>query len=187
MFSRLELYFVIILSLLTLHTTYAQNNYIVNVQQFGLEEGLAHRNVMDVFKDSHGFLWIATFSDLQRYDGYEFKTFPLSEQKDKYNVFSKIRETDDGWLYIFVEETVSRHKTLVFLHPLTGEFLTATEKLGANLSKELDEFLNTKGYFSSGYYGNDAKQICMVNWDEVTTFHFEKGIQRFKLPDTPDL
>ena len=183
MYSKLELYFIFLLSFL-LHTSYAQDNYIIDVQQFGLEEGLAHRNVMDVFKDSHGFLWIATNADLQRYDGYEFKTFPLSEQKGKYNVFSEIGETDDGWLYIFVEEAVSRHETLVFLHPLTGEFLTPIEKLGEDFSKELDGFLNSGKHFTRSYYGNDGNQICMASWDEITTFHFEKGIQRFKLPDT---
>lgn len=39
------------------------------------ESGLSNNVVYDVFEDSEGFIWVATDNGLNRYDGYEFKTF----------------------------------------------------------------------------------------------------------------
>ena len=40
-----------------------------------VSEGLSSPNVTDVLQDSYGFLWIATFNGVQKYDGYRFETF----------------------------------------------------------------------------------------------------------------
>lgn len=40
-----------------------------------MREGLAHNFVEDLFRDSKGFIWIATSGSLSRYDGYEFLNF----------------------------------------------------------------------------------------------------------------
>lgn len=39
------------------------------------KDGLSNGNVTSVLKDSYGFLWIGTEYGLNRYDGYEFKTY----------------------------------------------------------------------------------------------------------------
>lgn len=40
-----------------------------------IRDGLSDNHVNDIFKDSRGFIWIATNSGLNRYDGYSFKVF----------------------------------------------------------------------------------------------------------------
>ncbi len=57
--------------------------YIVDVQQFGIEEGLSSQEVIAVFRDKDGFLWISTENDLQRYDGYSMKSYPIKEIKNE--------------------------------------------------------------------------------------------------------
>src|ERR1043165_6561328 len=37
--------------------------------------GLSHNQVNAIYKDSRGFMWFGTMSGLNRYDGYEIKTF----------------------------------------------------------------------------------------------------------------
>ncbi|MBC7775739.1 MAG: helix-turn-helix domain-containing protein [Phycisphaerae bacterium] len=41
----------------------------------GVTEGLSDNNIFHVFKDSRGFLWISTQNGVNRWDGYEFKTY----------------------------------------------------------------------------------------------------------------
>lgn len=42
---------------------------------FNTESGLPHNHVHCIAQDSTGFLWIATWDGLSRYDGYEFKNY----------------------------------------------------------------------------------------------------------------
>jgi ligand-binding sensor domain-containing protein len=42
---------------------------------FTTENGLPHNNVRDIAVDSSGFLWVATWDGLSKYDGYDFKNY----------------------------------------------------------------------------------------------------------------
>jgi signal transduction histidine kinase/ligand-binding sensor domain-containing protein/DNA-binding response OmpR family regulator len=44
-------------------------------ERIDMSLGLSHQTVNDIFKDSIGFLWFATSSGLNRYDGYSIKIF----------------------------------------------------------------------------------------------------------------
>lgn len=53
---------------------YSQNdNYYI--RNFNLKEGLYNNHVRSITKDSCGFLWIATWDGLSRFDGYEFENY----------------------------------------------------------------------------------------------------------------
>jgi ligand-binding sensor domain-containing protein/signal transduction histidine kinase len=47
----------------------------VYANKFTVEDGLSQSNVNAVLKDHDGFLWIATDDGLNRFDGYDFRTF----------------------------------------------------------------------------------------------------------------
>jgi ligand-binding sensor domain-containing protein len=46
-----------------------------NVRTFTTNDGLSHNDVRAMAVDSSGFLWIATWDGLSRYDGYSFKNY----------------------------------------------------------------------------------------------------------------
>ena len=46
-----------------------------NIKTFTTETGLPHNNVKSIVQDKTGFLWIATWDGLSRFDGYEFKNY----------------------------------------------------------------------------------------------------------------
>ena len=54
--------------------SFAQPNEI-HFNNFSVDEGLSQSGVRRVFKDHQGFMWFGTQDGLNRYDGFEFKTF----------------------------------------------------------------------------------------------------------------
>ncbi|MCU7549608.1 response regulator [Chitinophagaceae bacterium LB-8] len=45
------------------------------VKYLGIENGLSNNAVNTIFQDHNGFMWFGTYDGLNRYDGYQFKTF----------------------------------------------------------------------------------------------------------------
>lgn len=46
-----------------------------NVTYYDEEDGLPHAHITQLLQDEKGFIWLATWNGLCRYDGYEFRTF----------------------------------------------------------------------------------------------------------------
>ena len=70
--------------------------------RLNVNHGLSSNEVTCIYKDKKGFMWFGINGELNRYDGYEFKSFkhrvngiPYSEE-----VVSKSIETMDGNLWI---------------------------------------------------------------------------------------
>ena len=53
--------------IVSLINTFPEN---YSVSFITMQEGLSHNFVEDIFRDSKGYMWIATSSSLSRYDGY---------------------------------------------------------------------------------------------------------------------
>ncbi|HSI75096.1 MAG TPA: two-component regulator propeller domain-containing protein, partial [Lunatimonas sp.] len=52
----------------------AQNDDLI-FQRFSIQEGLSHNSVLSIIQDRRGFIWIATYDGLNRFDGYQFKEY----------------------------------------------------------------------------------------------------------------
>ncbi|WP_066631388.1 hybrid sensor histidine kinase/response regulator transcription factor [Labilibacter marinus] len=79
---------------------------VVSASEFRLLstlEGLSQNDVNCIFQDSKGFIWIGTNDGLNRYDGYEFKTFrrePREENGIAGNIIQAITEDSNGDIWI---------------------------------------------------------------------------------------
>ena len=60
--------------------------------QIGAEDGLSQVTVFDMVQDHKGFIWIATQEGLNRYDGYEFKSFKY-DRDDPHSISDSFIET----------------------------------------------------------------------------------------------
>lgn len=49
------------------------------VDRLGLTSGISNGYVLDILHDDKGYTWIATEDGLNRYDGYEFRTFTTAD------------------------------------------------------------------------------------------------------------
>ena len=64
-----------LLFLLVVHNnSYAQKSNF-NINSLTTEDGLSNNHVTAVLEDSKGFIWIATYDGLNRWNGYEFEIF----------------------------------------------------------------------------------------------------------------
>ena len=75
-----------------------------NIRTFTTSDGLSHNNAREIAIDSTGFLWIATWDGLSRYNGYSFKNY-YHQSDDSLSIpyFSVARVMVDGdnnlWIY----------------------------------------------------------------------------------------
>ncbi len=66
-------------------------------------DGLTHNTVYAVFQDKRGFMWFGTQEGLNRYDGYEIKTYrnePGNPKSIDYNWISYINEDSEGSMWV---------------------------------------------------------------------------------------
>ncbi len=113
-----------------------------------IRHGLSHNEVNGLFKDAKGFMWFATMSGLDRYDGHDFKVFshdpgnPLSiGENTSHNLMEGpngklwIQFWDDSFnIYDPITETFERNVTAVFKEmgvPVSGLLNILKDKSGA--------------------------------------------------------
>lgn len=72
----------------------ADNYY--KIREFTLADGLTQEHFGDIIQDTSGYLWIASWTGLVRYDGYRFDTFKPSDKPTSTNRILNMRMGTDG-------------------------------------------------------------------------------------------
>lgn len=75
----------------------------VTFERITTQQGLSQNDILSIFQDSQGFLWFGTHDGLNRYDGYEFKIFRLSNAGGTQlssNLIGDIAEDENSNLWI---------------------------------------------------------------------------------------
>ena len=70
----------------------------------GVKNGLSDNYVRDIEQSSDGYMWFATLDGLDRYDGYTFVKYSLSEFGINHDVFGYVREDAGGTLWVKTTE-----------------------------------------------------------------------------------
>ena len=98
---------------LSIASTFAEeyNNFFskYNFSFITEEVGLPHNYIDDIYKDSKGYIWVATHNGIGRYNGYQFLHYDTrtSSVKLKSNFVHKICEDNHQRLWIGTEEGIS--------------------------------------------------------------------------------
>ena len=95
-----------------------------------ISNGLSNNQVNGFFKDQKGFLWIATMSGLNRYDGYHFKVF-------RHNVNDTTTLSDD--YIVGIMEGPGGKLWIRFRNNTFNIYDPATEKFERDISRELNK------------------------------------------------
>ena len=101
-----------VLSLLLLVLLLGQDIFAQPLQyQFGridIAKGLSHQTVTDIYKDETGYMWFATASGLNRYDGYSIKVF-RNIPGDSTSIASNEVKEDDSDIEIRIKGALDKY------------------------------------------------------------------------------
>ncbi|MBE2289988.1 MAG: hypothetical protein IAE95_10560 [Chitinophagaceae bacterium] len=95
---------LILLLLISTHLAWAQR-YVVSVDHWGVEDGLSHRFTTRILPDSRGFIWVGTFSGLNRFDGYNFRWFTREKDSLAFNDIGDMIEDTLGNIWVKARTT----------------------------------------------------------------------------------
>lgn len=126
LFRNLLLVFIIC-SLTAVH-----GESLLNVRHYSLEDGLSQNTIQSILQDNDGYIWLATWNGLERFDGYGFKnykSYPTDSVRLSYNRITHIEkgygshiwcQTFGGHTYLFDSDNGQ------FLNPLSeqGDFVS---------------------------------------------------------------
>ena len=82
----------------------------VPVVRYTTDDGLVQRQVMALFEDSKGYLWIGTKGGISRFDGYQFLNFTVADGLISNSILSFV-EPGDGTIWAFSKEGASVFET----------------------------------------------------------------------------
>ncbi|HUC82956.1 MAG TPA: histidine kinase [Flavisolibacter sp.] len=98
------------------------------IQRYTEDEGLISSETTDTYKDSHGFLWVATFSGVSRFDGRNFENFGRESGFTESNV-DLVGEDAVGQLFVKSVSNIYQYtgsKTRPFVkYPSVNKFIMA--------------------------------------------------------------
>jgi signal transduction histidine kinase/ligand-binding sensor domain-containing protein/AraC-like DNA-binding protein len=100
-------FLTVLISLGILNTNAQHREYIYD--HFNISNGLISDNVFKVAADREGHAWIITYNGLQRYNGYEFRTYtsrPGEEGTLSSNFVEDLFEDRDGDLVVVLEDAI---------------------------------------------------------------------------------
>ena len=104
---------------------------LLNIKHYSVQDGLSQKNIQNFIQDDNGYIWMATWNGLDRFDGYmfrNFKTYPNSSVRITNQRFIRIIKTSlnniwcltyDNRLYLFnthqnkFEDITSYSKNLI--------------------------------------------------------------------------
>jgi ligand-binding sensor domain-containing protein len=167
-FYRLSICFICLVTIFS-ESSFAQQ---FNIQTFTTREGLSHNDVRAAAVDSSGFLWIATWDGLSRYDGYTFKNY-FHKTDDSLSVpyFSILNIVVDGadnlWL-------------------LTDNKLVVRYDLSNDIFSRIDQLYDSLPEFYSNISIDEGGYLWLINPDMLIRFDFRKDrFDKYDIPDKP--
>jgi signal transduction histidine kinase/DNA-binding response OmpR family regulator/ligand-binding sensor domain-containing protein len=109
-----------------------QQNF--SLEHFLVEDGLPHNVVSQIIQDKKGFIWLATFNGISKYDGYSFQNYKTQSTDKvlmKNNRINKIIEDKYGRIWIKSDD----YKTNTYCFDPKNESFWSTELI-PNIPKE---------------------------------------------------
>lgn len=169
-------YLLFFMMLLPLTGTRAQQNY--SYEHYLVENGLPNNIINQIIQDKKGFIWVATYNGISKYDGYSFKNYkPTASDKVfmKNKRINQIVEDSNG--RIWIKNNSDKSNTYCF-NPKTETFWSTDliskaaaeefhlSKIKANksgyvwlLSKDQGCILVTDLLFSTKVYSKKNKKL----------------------------
>ncbi|MBP6624390.1 MAG: hypothetical protein KA198_04420 [Chitinophagaceae bacterium] len=142
-------------------------------KHYSTENGLSQASIYQIYQDKKGFIWLATWDGLNRFDGYQFTVFKPN-LNNKHSIrgsrISSMVEDDSGHLWVGTYEALNKYDpstnqfTPYYVEGATGKFETRYNPFFIDESKELWFTYNTENLGSMN-----------IVTGKVTLYHFADG------------
>lgn len=126
----------------------------------GVQDGLSDGFVRDIECDSAGYMWFATLDGLNRYDGYNFKKYSLSDLGHNSDVFDTVIEDGAGHLWVKSPNEAFLYDRLT--DRLTGDLSPALSGTGIEPGEVTDIMVD------------EDKNLWVMTADKVYIYYFSK-------------
>ena len=106
---------------------FSSHLHAYNFLNYSINEGLSHKTVNCIHKDTDGFIWIGTTNGLNRFDGYNFTVFSPQQINNSLfgaNIIYKIAEFSDEKLWLATNNGImffDKKTETFFSVPLQGQ------------------------------------------------------------------
>lgn len=144
-----------------------------SVKTITMQNGLSHNFIEDLYRDSKGYVWIATSGSLARYDGYEFVNF-TPNTLDRYIKSSFVRKMSEdrfGRLWVASDGGID----VISLKNLTPVQMTDPEGKLSKLSFEPASYVST----------DSAGNIWLRNYTDIICISFNEDGSLSKVLSMP--
>lgn len=75
----------VIIALTLFNVAYSQDYEEYTIKHINVKDGLSQSSIISILQDRVGFMWFATGSGLNRYDGYSIKAY-FNDPKDSFTI-----------------------------------------------------------------------------------------------------
>ena len=48
---------------------------LIDIKYYSVQDGLSQKNIQNFIQDDNGYIWMATWNGLERFDGYSFTNY----------------------------------------------------------------------------------------------------------------
>ncbi len=160
-------------------TAYCQN-FVVEQNYYGVEEGLAHREVYCAEEDSQGFLWFGTRLGLQRFDGSSFKYYTKETHGLSRNAIEFIFKDKSGLFWLISSDTYNSKEVeaIDIFDPFTEKIVPLSsifpEKISEIINSTISFDFNKDGEIV--FFTENSEVIRYRDTFEYFTINMEEGI-----------
>ena len=116
------------------------------IDHIGSEDGLTTQLCQYLQEDIYGNIWVSSFDNYMKYNGYEVTAFPLSSRNNSYPPIKDIisDKTGNVWILQGADRSETRDNyhinlfnyLITIIHPLTNEKYTFEEYMGEELPEK---------------------------------------------------
>ena len=148
-----------------------------DLNTYGFDMGLSHRNVLHINQDQSGFLWLGTINGLNRFDGYTFRKFSLEDSANTYDSHAVYEINFDDSNNLILSLT----NRLIKMHP-SGEILKVVDFGKADFQRGSERQIRNLIRTEYGWWGvlKDASDFSFslveLNEDLEITFQWDLGL-----------
>ena len=68
------LVFILSLAIINIPVCLSQGKKVLQISSYTVDDGLSHRVISNIIQDSKGYIWMATWNGLSRYEASRFET-----------------------------------------------------------------------------------------------------------------